>query len=89
MNPTPIPDDEVFEDHQRLVIGPPAGHDPTGDIRSIEALVGYTPGMGRCYRTRWVPTERDIERLQAGEPIWVTQWTFQMVVFDVSLPEEA
>ncbi|MCU1488267.1 MAG: hypothetical protein JWN67_5013 [Actinomycetia bacterium] len=89
MNPTPIPDDEIFEDHRRVVIGPPAGHDPTGDIRSIEALIADTPGMGKCFRTRWVPDAREIERLAAGEPIWVTQWAPQMVVFDVAMTEEA
>lgn len=88
MNPTSIPDEEIFEGHKRIVIGPPPGHDPTGDIRSIEALVANTPGMGTCFRTRWVPTEREVERLAAGEPIWVTQWTPRMVVFDVAMLDE-
>lgn len=88
MRPTPIPPSEVFPGHERLVIGPPVGHDPTGDIRSIEALVAHTTDMGRCFRTRWLPTPREVERLAAGEPIWVTQWTQQMVVFDVAMTEE-
>lgn len=87
MNPTSIPDEEIFEGHQRVVIGPPAGHDVTGDIRAVEAQVADTP-LGRCFRTRWVPTEREIERMKNGEPIWVTQWTRQMVPFDVAMTEE-
>lgn len=88
MNPTPIPDDEVFEGHERVVIGPPRGHDITGDIRSIEAQIAPAEFGGRVFRTRWIPTAREVERLAAGEPIWVTQWGAAMVPFDVAMTEE-
>jgi hypothetical protein len=89
MDPTPIPDDEVMEDHLRVVIGPPEGTDLTNvDIRPIEALFTVDPHYGTGYRTRWVPTEREIERLKNGEPIWVTQWAKAMVPFNVSMTAE-
>ena len=34
MRPAPIPDDEILPGSKRVVIGPPVGHDLTGDIRS-------------------------------------------------------
>lgn len=89
MDATSIPDDEIFEGHRRIVVGPPPGHDVTGDIRAVEALVAYEP-VSHCnvFRTRWRPTPREIERIVAGEPIWVSQFTPRMVVFSVEMTEE-
>lgn len=89
MDPTSIPDHEIFEGHERVVIGPPEGFEITNDtVRPIEALVAYDPTLGYTFRTRWLPTPREIERLAAGEPIWVTQWTSRMVPFDVAMTDE-
>lgn len=86
VDPTPIPDDEIWEGYQRIVVGPPVGHDVTGDIRSIEALVGRSD-LGPRFSTRWVVTPEEAERLKNGEPLWVTQWTSQMIPFDVAMTE--
>lgn len=75
-----------FGCHRRMV-GPPPGHDMTGDIRPVEAQVEYV-GDTFVFRTRWLPTEREIERLKNGEPLWVSQWTSHMVPFDVAMTEE-
>jgi hypothetical protein len=88
MDPTPIPDEEIFEHHDRVVIGPPDGDPTNGMIRSIEALVCNDPVLGWTFRTRWVPTEREIERMKNGEPLWVTQWTSRMVPFAVAMTDE-
>lgn len=86
VDPTPIPDDEIWEGHERIVVGPPPGHDLTGDIRSIEALVSRSE-LGTRFSTRWVVTPEEAERLKNGEPLWVTQWSSRMVPFDVAMME--
>ncbi len=84
MRPSVIPDDEIFEDHARIVMGPPRGHDVTGDIRAVEMLVG----PDRVYRARIILDPGDLERLAAGEPFWVSFWG-HVVPFDVSMTEAA
>ena len=71
MVPTPIPDDEVFPYGQRVVIGPPPGEDITGDIRAVEAVAWHYDNVNR-YSMRVVLEDGDLERIQAGDPIWVT-----------------
>lgn len=82
--PSTIPDGEVWEGSRRVVVGPPRGHDVTGNIRPIEALV-LNDGLGPRFATRWVFTPEEAERLSRGEPLWISQWTPQMVVFDVAM----
>lgn len=90
MRATPIPDDEVLPDHVRIVIGPPDGFDDilSSPIDPIEAIVRPDSILGPVFRTRWIPTPREIERLSAGEPLWVSQFGTGMNVMDVHMTEE-
>jgi len=88
MEPTPIPDDEVTEGARRIVVGPPVGEEITGSIRPIEAVIEETPEMGRRFKTRWVVTPEEAQRLMEGEPFWVYQYTRQMIIFAVAMAEE-
>lgn len=75
MRPTPIPDDELATnpDHQRVVIQPPAGYDIDGPIRAVEALVGRDNELDcTVFRFRCVFEDDDLERVNAGMPVWVT-----------------
>ena len=85
MRPTPIPDAEIMDGHQRITVGPPVGS--TG-IRPVEMLMG--PGENDSaqflFRARFVLDDGDLERLQAGEPFWLTLWS-HVVPFDVALAE--
>jgi hypothetical protein len=82
VRPTPIPDDEVFEGHERIVMGPPRGRDVTGDIRAVEML----RGPDDVYRARIALEPGDLERLAAGEPFWLSMWG-HVVPFDVAMVE--
>jgi hypothetical protein len=84
VRPTTIPDDEIMEGHRRIVMGPPLGHDVTGDIRAVEMLAG-PEGV---FRARIALEEGDLERLAAGEPFWVSFWG-GVIPFDVSMTEAA
>lgn len=70
---TYIPDEEVagWPGARRLVIGPPAGHDLTGDIRAVEAIVDEGT-WGRRFSTRWIFSDEEITRLAAGDPVYLT-----------------
>lgn len=45
MRVTTIPDNEIWAGACRIVMGPPAGHDPTGEIRAVPAS-GTVPAAG-------------------------------------------
>ena len=83
---TPIPDEEIWEGAERLVIGPPVGSDPTGDIRAVEALVDEG-SYGRRFSTRWVFTDEEITRLALGDPVYLTFYGRQMAPVLLSLLE--
>lgn len=83
MRPTAIPDDEIFAGHQRIVMGPPRGHDITSDIRAVEMLAG----PDGVYRALIELEDGDLERLAAGEPFWVSFWG-HVVPFDVAMTEQ-
>lgn len=82
MRPTTIPDNEILDGHHRIVMGPPAGADVTGDIRAVEMLAG----PDRVFRARVILEPGDLERLAAGEAFWVSFWG-AVVPFDVALAE--
>jgi len=86
MRPTPIPDEEIFEGHKRIVMKAPQGHDPTEEIRDVEMLAGVSLGSP-VYRARIVLEDGDLERLKAGEPFWVSFWG-HVVPFDVRMTEQ-
>lgn len=82
MRPTTIPDAEIFDGHRRIVMGPPRGHDVTGDIRPLEMLAG----PDGVYRARIVLEDGDLDRLVAGEPFWISFWG-HVVPFDIAMTE--
>lgn len=73
MRIAPIPDSAVWEGGVRKVIGPPQGHDATGDVRPLEAVVDVST-LGPCYSIMCVLEPGDLERLTAGEPVWLTMF---------------
>lgn len=71
MRITPIPDNEIWPGACRIVMGPPAGHDPTGDIRALEMVAEIVRGRP-TYSARCVLEDGDLETLQAGGVVWLT-----------------
>ena len=87
MRPTPIPADEL-PDLPKVVIGPPIGDDVTGDIRSVEAAIETRPGVVPIFRFRIVLDDGDLERLQAGEPFWLSLFTRQIPPWAIGWVEQ-
>lgn len=71
MRVTTVPDNEIWAGATRIVMGPPEGHDPTGEIRALEMLAEIVMGH-RAYSARCVLEEGDLETLQAGGVVWLT-----------------
>lgn len=74
MRITPIPDAEIWEGSRRIVVGPPTGHDPLGEIRPLEALLEQPAENGRLptFSIRCVLEEGDAEALADGGAVWIT-----------------
>lgn len=84
-----IPDTEILDGHERVVVGPPPDYDPTGEVRSVEMLRSTSIIEGEewpVHRARVVLEPGDLERLAAGESIWVSFYG-HVVPFDVALTE--
>lgn len=71
MRVTPIPDGEGWPGATRIVMGPPHGADPTGDIRPLEMLAEIVIGHA-AYSARCVLEDGDLEHLAAGGVVWLT-----------------
>lgn len=71
MRVTTIPDNEIWAGATRIVMGPPEGHDPTGEIRALEMLAEIVMGH-RAYSARCVLEDGDLETLAAGGVVWLT-----------------
>jgi hypothetical protein len=71
MRVTPIPDNEIWAGATRIVMGPPTGHDPTGEIRPVEMLAEIVMGH-RAFSARCALEDGDLETLQAGGVVWLT-----------------
>lgn len=71
MRVSTIPDNEIWAGACRIVMGPPAGHDPTGEIRALEMVAEIVMGH-RAYSARCVLEDGDLEVLQAGGNVWLT-----------------
>lgn len=89
MRPIPVEDEWIGPHGARHVIGPPAGMDPTGPIRSVEIVAYAADGMVH----QSVPVLLEDEDLEAlglvkegdGRPIfWITFLGAQIIPFDVS-----
>jgi len=83
MRATPIPDNEIPEGTERMVLGPPRGSDPTGDIRAVE-MVRDTRHGHLVFRARFTLEPGDLEDLEAGHPVWVSLWG-AVVPFDADI----
>lgn len=68
----------------KFVLGPPAGEDPTGEIRPIEALAEQTPD-GVIQRFYFAVDEDDIARLQVGACIELSIMGPRTYPFDVMI----
>lgn len=73
MRPTPIPEDEVWDGGQRLVIAPP-DNDPTNTvIAPVEAIIDQDE-LGIRFCVRMVLDDTDAARIAAGErTFWYAQ----------------
>jgi hypothetical protein len=88
VRPAPIPDNEIWPGSRRVVIGPPAGHDPTGDIRPVEVLAWRSDTTGGpVLSARCVPDAGDLDRLAAGGAVWVSFYGGQLLPFDIDVAE--
>lgn len=85
MRVTPIPDEAVSAGARRVVIGPPDG-DPTGAIRSVEAVLDESSSVGvPVLSVRCALEPGDLERLAAGEHVWVSFYGGGMPPFSVDV----
>lgn len=88
MRPAPIPDNEIWPGSTRVVFGPPAGHDVTGDIRPAEVLRWFSDTAGvPVLSARCVPDAGDLDRLAGGGAVWVSFYGGQLLPFDVDVAE--
>jgi hypothetical protein len=72
MRVTSIPSEVVWPGAERVVVGPPDG-DPTGPIRAVEAVVDVSESTGvPRLSVRCALEDGELERLAAGEHVWVT-----------------
>jgi hypothetical protein len=71
--PTPIPDDLVRPGTVRQTFNPPNDHPGDAEIDPCEALVSRGAGDLAAVHVRLELEPGEIERLLAGEPVWVTQ----------------
>jgi hypothetical protein len=86
VRPAPIPDSEIWPGSQRVVFGPPSGHDVTGDIRPVEVLRWFSDTADvPVLSARCVPDAGDLERLAAGGAVWVSFYGGQLLPFDVDV----
>lgn len=92
MKVTMIPVEEVHQDRDeaRVIVGPPEGHDPTGDIRSLEMRVarGELDGVPvTVFEARIVLDPGDLAKLADGEPIWLSFYSGVMP-FDIRVGDD-
>lgn len=74
MRPTPIPTDEIWENCTRVVMSAPDGDLLNEEIEPCEALKGIVEMSGGpvpFHAMRLMLDPGDIEKLQAGEPLWL------------------
>lgn len=86
MRPSPIPDAEVFDGGERIVIGGPDG-DLTGDIRPVEAVVTMEDGIA-AFSMRVALEPGDLEKLQRHGVFWLTCLGRQLQPFSLFVPDE-
>lgn len=86
MRPSIIPEEEaVALGATRATIMPP-NDDLDSGIAPVEVLRDLIDGTD-VIRIRVVPEEGDLERLAAGEPLWLTWWSSVLVPFSFGFAE--
>lgn len=86
MRPSIIPDEEVAAlDGVRATIMPPR-NDLDSGIAPVEVLRDTIDGAD-VIRIRLLPEEGDLERLAAGEPLWLTWYSSVLVPFGLAFAE--
>lgn len=73
MNPTSIPDEEIWDGAIRYVAMPPDG-DITGEggIEPVEMLKGIIADTEMPFQAvRFTATQEEAQRLMNGEPLWL------------------
>jgi hypothetical protein len=87
VRPAPIPNDEILPGSQRIVVGPPRGHELTGNIRAAEVCMRHVEELGGVpvLSARCVLEPGDLEALQAGGAVWVHFYGGQLLPFDVEV----
>jgi hypothetical protein len=85
MRPVPIPDEVVWPGADRIVVAGPGG-DLTGPIPAVEALADVSESTGmRRLSVRCALEPGDLERLAAGEHVWVSFYGGGMPPFSVDV----
>lgn len=80
---TPVPIEEIWEGHHRLVISAPDG-DLTGDIRPVEAL---RDDDETTFSMKIALEPGDLEALTEHGHFWLTIMGRQLQPFSLRLPE--
>jgi len=71
--PTPIPDELIADGEHRRVFAAPDGDLLNEDIRPVEALISRDSSTDlAAIKVRLVLEDNEIDRLQAGKPVWLT-----------------
>lgn len=83
MRPAPIPDGEIWDGAQRIVIGPP-GNDLDSDVAAVEVLLDQST-IGPRMSARCVLEDDDLEHLTAGGTVWVSFYGGQLMPFSVDV----
>lgn len=83
MRPAPIPDGEIWDGAQRIVIGPP-GNDLHSGIAAVEVLVDQA-ASGPRVSARCVLEDGDLDSLAAGGTVWVSFYGQQIMPFSVDV----
>jgi hypothetical protein len=73
MRPVPIPDNAVWAGGQRVVMAAPDGDLTNSTIAPVEVVVDQVESTGGlCYSARCALEPGDLEKLQAGDHVWVS-----------------
>lgn len=94
MRVTPIADEKLWEGAERIVLGPPAGEDPTGPVRAVEAAVDYIALSEDAshplprFNLRVQLEDGDLEALRENPELWVSFICYQMPPMQVGLLPE-
>lgn len=88
MRPTPIPDDEVWENSTRRVIGPPRGDLDSG-IGPVEVLTERREQEGPMMHVRVLLEDDDLRRIGNGDHVfWLTFISDHLHPFEVQMGAE-